>query len=346
MESQYEKEKSSRDFLAVSKDDVVPRNPSECSLVRKREMGHLNSFVCSSPKEIAVMKQMIAEERADHSFDKQNDEAVVEEAKRILKCESESCVYYQTKFLNAADMEDYMMQSLIDSTFMAEGPYNNDRPLTNFNIRGVMQQFASIYPNFEEIPFQMMDFMEQPHNVLRDFDFKQAFRRGKRTFAVIINTDKILPNDKRKSIGKHWFCLFMDFRQLPASFDARQPVQVSQHARRVLTTPACQIEYFNSSGIQPYREVRAYFDHVKQYFETHYSQINLWCVSANQAQQQYSDTQCGVYSLCYIEQRLKGMPYSFFLKYRVTDADMAKLRRYFFRNHVSNASQNRRSNVR
>jgi len=350
-EAEDEALNSKRDFLSISTNKVVASNPSECSLARKKAheaSGRKGPLICSTSTELDAMKRMIKTKTGSDSFNHKSDFEVVEKAKLITKCNSESCVYNQPDFADEMGMEQFMIESLMNTRFMGEGPHDNANPLTNFNIKGVMQQFDSVYPDFQEIPFQMMDFMEpKGHNALRDFNFDSAFRNGKRTFAVIINTDRILPNDTRKTIGKHWFCLFFDFRSLPSNFFSTRPARKTSTkkkslGRNVITTRSCQIEYFNSSGRAPYKEVREYFTHVKSYFETHYPEINLWQLSSNQAQQQYSDTQCGVYSLCYIEERLKGTPYCFFLKFRITDADMAKLRKALFRHTDSRKRMLRR----
>jgi hypothetical protein len=305
---------------------------SECSLVRKAELRNApnDPLVCSRPEQLQTMRQVISQEARGLSQSDilgLNDVEVVRVASKLLGCESESCVTYQPQFVKASGMEASALREMRNMSFMAEGPFDSEAQLANTEIMATMAQYMQAFPYFHAIHFQMMDFMTENKqfvqlNELRNFDFVQALRAGKRVFAVVVNTDTLRKLAPGEQLGKHWFCMLMDFRALGRD----ESLLTASDDVHAYSSQACTVEFFDSGAPEPYPSVRAYFNHVKQYFKDRLPRINMWTISVNSAQHQYSHSQCGVYALIYTEMRLKGVPFSYFMKYRITDEAVHKRR--------------------
>jgi hypothetical protein len=133
---------------------------------------------------------------------------------------------------------------------------------------------------------------------------------GYKCFGVVLNTDV------SSGRGKHWFAIYGDLDHKGTDKD---PIV---------------LEYFNSSGNPPMREVANWLEAAKQDLLKNYSIEADSVVSANRRLQN-SMTECGVWSLMYILSRLKGHEPNWYYKTRANDADMIELRSFLFRDAVS-----------
>ena len=192
--------------------------------------------------------------------------------------------------------------------FKPTGPATTTRLLSNYNIDAVIDQWAQKWKDFLHIPFQFIDFATteaHPANRkymidnLNDYDPLDDYK----TMGCIINTDHT------GGPGKHWVCVFVDKRSSPWT-----------------------IEYFNSSGNPPpYEIIRWEFKTKTQMMSLKKLPGDVEIIRVTSIQHQYSKTECGVYCLYYIFNRLKNRPYTLFSKNIVEDEDMLEFREHLFR---------------
>lgn len=171
------------------------------------------------------------------------------------------------------------------------GPANSLEWLDNTNIDNVLDKWVYQYKDFLHIPFHMIDF-DKKNTYLSTMSINNIIKDGYKTAGVILNTDVSTGS------GIHWFCLFFDFRTNPIS-----------------------IEYFNSSGEQPLPSVRNLLDRLKTTTSVLFENTT--------SHQQDTSSECGLYSLYYIINRLKGVSYNDFNK-RIPDKEMIKFRKDIF----------------
>jgi len=147
------------------------------------------------------------------------------------------------------------------------------------------------------MPIQMIDFAGTDKfspTELGELDMvKDVIQKGYKTFAVILNTDV------RTGGGIHWFPLFCDFRTDPYT-----------------------VEYFNSSGKHPRPQVNDWIvktvNRINSFKERGGESTNriirrVKRVILEGLQHQQSETECGLYSLYYIYNRLQGVPVEAFV---------------------------------
>lgn len=152
--------------------------------------------------------------------------------------------------------------------FKPEGPAASDTWLSNWDIQKVLVQYMRRFKFFLALEPVMYDFMDYD-NELRDFDPEAARAKGITCIACVLNTDT------SSGPGKHWVTMFIDLRHPDNK----------------------TFEFFNSSGKGPTSRVNKYFGELAERIGATYYH------TAGQ-EHQFSDSECGMYSLYYIWHRL------------------------------------------
>jgi hypothetical protein len=172
------------------------------------------------------------------------------------------------------------------------------------DIDSVLSQIQKKYINkhFLHIPFQMIDF-ENMRTGLATLDWPTKYNEGFRTFGTVFNTDS------SRGSGKHWFAIYGSFEDDSDDFI---------------------IEYFNSSGELPMKQITTWTAKVKVQWQSHFKKpINNVIVTRIVNQQ--DNWNCGSYSLYYIISRLSGVSYSYFKTKKIGDENMQEFRKFLFR---------------
>lgn len=258
--------------------------------------------------------------------------AAVRGAAAALGCGSESCVLANPRFRRfaAAKGVDRAVEADLRRRFKPEGPRNSTRLLNNFNIDGVLQQWAAAHERFFNIPFCMMDFERAGGSLARVdvggiLDGSEAqdlgpaggrVRRPCDTFACVLNTDV------SSGRGKHWVAVFGDCRGAVWS-----------------------VEYFNSAGNPPPPPVVRWLEAAATRLAERRlegggppgsvverpSDGRVETVVLTNTRHQDSQTECGNYALYFIRRRLEGDPPEAFRGQRIPDEAMVEFRRRLFR---------------
>jgi len=267
--------------------------------------------VCSGTGALVVLKKFA--EAKDMPMVNATPETVVETAKKLTGCNTEECA------LRTIAQEDPSVRIVVAETirdnFKVDGPADSTKWLNNQNIDSVLAQLCKKYPSIYHLPYQMIDFAVQPSTPtwksLGDVNLvKDVISAGKNMFCVVINTDIT------GKPGKHWFCIFCDFRRAGTEDDP------------------FTIEYFNSSGSRARTEIANWMHKMETEIESSpmLSGKHVKRVTAATIQHQKdTDSECGVYALYYIYRRIKGAPIEEFGT-RIPDAQMVKFRSKLFRN--------------
>lgn len=225
-------------------------------------------------------------------------------SEKKIRCDKKECLNIIKKrgikndkeLLEKTDKTDYMKPG---------GPATTTRLLNQFNIDNVLYDFSiatinenGVFKNgpFFHIRFEMRDFMEAFKSELRDVDFGKLIDAGFKSFGCVLNTDVWA------GPGKHWVCIF-----------------------GTIEDKKIRVEYFNSSGngLDQFPEIRKWVEFKKETYDIDIEEVVKKTL-------QYSETECGVWCLCYIKSRLEGHPKDYFYKYNVDDDDIIKMRKYLF----------------
>lgn len=278
---------------------------SECAL-------DIPGNVCSTKKTVDAMKKTLKEKAVNE--DVLNDkQTILNTVKKEFKCDTEECVLQRPEIRKHAGHHE-IVKSM--ERIKPKGPANSTELLNNFNIDDVLDRLAKTHDKFYHMKFQMIDFAgEKDSNgnwkikgsykitptALGKIDIaKDVLGKGYKTFSVVMNTDV------RTGGGIHWFSLFIDGRTCPVT-----------------------IEYFNSSGNLPVKNIQDWIIKTGENLKS--AKYNVKPVILHGLVHQQSETECGLYSLYYIWNRLNGVPAERFQDKKVPDDMMYKFRKKCFK---------------
>jgi hypothetical protein len=168
--------------------------------------------------------------------------------------------------------------------------------LNTTDINKVMIQYEKKYKDFVFIGAIPRDFFI----ILDEFSKRGMDKLSKKAkkIGIVFNTDKHNQN------GSHWLAVFIDL-------DAKT------------------IEHFDSTGHKPIKDIDEF---IKQVVINAYMNLGIELnKKINRKVHQLQDSECGVYSLYYIIQRLKGRTFEDITENIIRDKDMNKCRESFFR---------------
>lgn len=215
-----------------------------------------------------------------------------------LKCEKDD----DATLLNQLDKEsrDKLQKEFFRPPAPEEWKSDPDAWLDNHSIEAVLKQYAEADPTFMTLGAVPIDFAApSPYDkgkcLLPEFcklNMNELRGQGKTGVGMVFNLDPHFKN------GSHWVALYID-----------------------LKTPACY--YFDSYGVAPPRQVKLLMD-------TMWSQDNRCKLAYNGRRFQYSNSECGMYSLFFLTCMHYGIPFKHFVKHRVKDNVMLFLRSWLF----------------
>ena len=174
--------------------------------------------------------------------------------------------------------------------------------LNTDDIDNVMKQYEKQYDNFYFVGAVPMDFDKKLSfgscviNELCTINIKRLLSSGKTKVGVILNLDN------HDEDGSHWVSLFCDFDN-------------------------DNIYYFDSYGYNETNEVKAFVKRLQEQGKKINKDIKF---NINKNRHQYKNSECGVYSINFIERLLRNDPFSDISNNIVKDDEMFENRdRYF-----------------
>lgn len=215
-------------------------------------------------------------------------------------CNNEKC------WLEHSCIKNNIDKDILDNTFAPESPEewisNPQEWLSSLDILNVMKQYERRYKCFEFMGPSPIDYDTHMHfgdcvwEELCKFDIEEQIKKKKNKIGIIFNLD---PHFKS---GSHWVALFINIK------------------KRV-------IYYFDSYGIKPDPQIKKFIDKVMN------QASNLGIVfkyEYNKKRHQYSNSECGMYSLYFIIENLKDRKIEDLFNKTVSDNKMIKLRKVYF----------------
>ena len=277
---------------------------------------------CFTPDILLKIKSDYNHTHRDDPIQETDPQKIIKELRqRLSSCEKEDCWLRQ---LN----DDKLRKRIYDYVFAPKHPkewkYNPNEWLSNYDIFNVLTQYEDKYPEFEFIGPSFIDF-DAPINhtskcvtdELCQFSLKSHLEKKHRKIAVIFNLDK------HTGPGTHWVSLFIDL-------DKNKPF----------------IFYFDSAGDKIPPEIMRLVKRIKQQGKHLNKPIRFKFYENYPMTHQYSNTECGMYSLFFVITLLVGSPDSaeagagkkggtfdkirFFRRHRIPDKFAENLRWKYF----------------
>jgi hypothetical protein len=259
-----------------------------------------NNFTCYSDNSLFKMKHSWNNYYPHNKINTNNPKTIWEELKNKMSniCKKESC-WLTTNF-----MKDSVNNELLNYTFAPKSDIisKTNTWLSTLHIESVMKQYERYYKCFEFLGPSPINFNHRKKygecvwEELCSLNLSDMIKRNKTKIGIILNTH---PDYKG---GEHWIAMFINIKNK-------------------------KIVFFDSNGSPPPKEVTKLIDIiVKQGI-----QLNIiFDVLINKISHQMSNTECGMYCLYFIIEMLKDKNIEYFLKKRIPDNKVFKLRKKYF----------------
>jgi hypothetical protein len=255
-------------------------------------------------------------------------ELVNELEKRLAdKCSDQTC------WIRLDIVKELENPDIVHNTFKPKGPPGKYEWLTTTHINAVINQYHTVYKDFLFLGAVPVDFDELPILGIHNLNFDTLKSNGKTKIGLIINLDEHWKD------GSHWVALYNDIMKN-------------------------QIYYFDSLGKEPPKRIRKFINKMTKYLyskkynrnlpindvisdlkKMHTSKINKntkvhlnnllngqFDIKYNHIQHQFEDSECGVYSMNFILNLVKGNSFEYVTKNIKSDEEMNGMRKEFFRN--------------
>ena len=245
-----------------------------------------------------------------------NPKIIWKELRERINCKNEDC------WLNTIK-DETMRKRIKEYIFAPQHPkewnHNPNEWLSNIDIYNVLSQYEDSYPEFECIGPSFIDFASPSKDdvcvtkELCKFSLRELLHKNKNKIAIVFNLDK------HTGPGTHWVSMFVDIKD---KF----------------------IFYFDSAGAEIPPEIMELVKTIQDQGTNLTDPIHFKFFQNAPFEHQYSNTECGMYSLFFIITMLtneveKPKKYkfknfkekiNFFKKVRITDKYVEKLRGGYF----------------
>ena len=260
------------------------------------------NYSCYSDKSLHRMKQLWNIRHPMNKIKSNDSKVIWNSLKENMSnsCNKESC------WLRSNFMKGNLDNELLNYTFAPKAPSewknNPDEWLSSVDIEKVMKQYEKFYKCFAFLGPSPIDF--DKHKLygecvweeLCKFNLSQEIKDQKNKIGVIFNTH---PHYKE---GEHWISLFINIKKK-------------------------NIIYFDSNGNKPPGEVSKFIDDIIKQG----NQLGIdFKYYENKIEHQETESECGMYSLYFIIEMLKDTNPEYFLKNKIHDQEVFKLRNKYF----------------
>lgn len=270
---------------------------------------HGTCFTLAALKKIAHSFNKFLEERASASIkekymirinnNKNNDEIkkqlvkdIDDRLKGICKDQTEWLKLNIVKKLKDKGIEKYTFRP----------PLTNKRFdwLSTIDINHVLDQYELRYPDFKSFGAVPYDFSELSYLDLYNLDIDKYYKEGKYKWGIVFNLDT------SRQPGSHWVSMFVNLKE-------------------------GQIYFFDSGGKKPRKRIADLVNKIKIWMEKKYNGRIKMDVNYNNIRHQYENSECGVYSINFITELLKGNNFMNIIKNKIDDRKINLKRDLYFR---------------
>jgi len=169
-------------------------------------------------------------------------------------------------------MRDEMAEDLLKKTFKPIGPQGKFTWLNTINITEVMEQYEEYYKDYIFLGAVPVDFDDLPSLGIVNLNLDKLSENGKTKLGIIFNLD-----EHYKS-GSHWVGGYCDIND-------------------------GKIYYYDSYGTYPDHRINKFFIRILNYCKKKNPNV---VALYNKRRHQYKNSECGVYSISFILNLLKG----------------------------------------
>ena len=274
---------------------------NSCSLKGLKNMKETNSSSCFTKSQLIDIANNYNRKYTNSPIKFNKHNTTTQELWSMIQYSLESkCGNKEWCWLDQSFMKNVNNKKLLEDQFKPRGPVHKMNWLSTNNIVDVMKMYEKLYCDFKffgEVPIDFDDFVNEIINI----NVANLQRKGIHRIGVIFNLDT------RYESGSHWVALFSDFN-----------------------TPG--VYYFDSYGECPApKQIFALQSRLHSQLKNIYgSNTDVEC-RCNMHRHQYSNSECGVYSMYFILEMLRGRSFDMVTENIILDEEIKKFRQVYFR---------------
>jgi len=186
----------------------------------------------------------------------------------------------------------------LEESFRPQMPYSwKKKPKTWLrtpDIYNVMSQYEKVFPDFLFFGPVPADCPDGIACELSNISLDKFSKKGIKRIGIVYNLDN------HNEPGSHWVAVF-------------------------ISIPDNSAEYYDSYAVNPKLSIKNFLENVAKTYKKPLQ------VKINKNRHQYGGSECGVFSMNYILERLYGVSWEEMQKKKVTDKQMNELRKIFYR---------------
>lgn len=231
-------------------------------------------------------------------------ECICRNISKISDCSSESCILTVREIIDNLGSNSEDFKSSFRPIMPKKWIEDYNEWLTTSDIENVLNQYMEGDPSFYFYGAVPIDFANCSVSHLCSIDIKEHLKKKQDKIGIVFNTD---PHTKS---GRHWLSMYIDLSG--KSLDGHRSMY-----------------YFDSYGRKPPKEIKELITKIlKQSKKNKYDIKYLY----NDEEYQKKESQCGVYSIHFVEQMLSGKTFTEFLNNNLNDKKMIRYRNKYFIN--------------
>ena len=196
-------------------------------------------------------------------------------------------------WLDHVDTDKEMKELTFRPEMPTEWVKNKYEWLSTTDIQEVMVQYEKQYENFRFFGPVPVDCPKDIYCELTDLDIQKLKSKGVDYIGVVFNLDR------HDQSGSHWVALYINI-------------------------PKCLITYYDSTASEPPEYIKYFINMVGIKLGKHTYEYN-------KKRHQYGGSECGMYSMNFLIESLKGKTIKDFENKQITDREVNLLRNYLYR---------------
>ena len=198
-------------------------------------------------------------------------------------------------------------------TFRPKIPQGKYQFLSTDDIDFVLKQYELLDATFHYLGTVPINFAQLSGNEVRTFpiQLESYLTKGIRKWGIVFNTDPA------GQPGEHWIAMYIELISL-------SPIRKS--SAKPLKTNMGTIDYFDSYGYEPPEQVQQLIKHIQEANPKYQFAVNI-----NRKRHQFKNSECGVYAINFIVQRMLGNTFHKVTNNIIRDEIMNTKRKKYFR---------------
>jgi hypothetical protein len=310
----------------------------KCAPSKKYQDG--SCFTLETLQEIAKKyNQKYSSDKINKKVFNKKEELVENLKERLADVCNEQTCWLRLDIVKEIEKEnEQKYDDIVNNTFRPVGPSKKYDWLSTTHINNVIDQYHSLYPEFNFLGTVPYDFEELPILGIGSLNFNELKKNGKTKIGMVINMDE---HNQR---GSHWVALYADLKDYGIYYFDSVGKRPRARIRTFINRLAKYMykdkfnEELNINNIlNEIRKVEHFgTKKLKDYFKKNtsiYKFINAdFDVRYNTIQHQFKNSECGVYSINFIISMLEHGDFDKVVNNITDDDSMNANRKIFFRN--------------